>query len=127
MLQILSTHIILNNKNVAYSDVIPPNFQNKGLEEFVWFLKVHPLRYALVHHVVSFYPKHVCKYYYTCNYDKQSETIIGTIGNGGYEVLFTMEVIQDVLRLPNLIRYSKLPTGDQYKQVLAHLGCDPSL
>lgn len=73
--------IVMNSKIVAFSDAIHVKHQNKGLETFVQFLKIHPLRYVMADSADFILPKHTCKFYFTCTYDDQDEFIQGTIGD----------------------------------------------
>ena len=91
--------IVIKSNNVAFYNVIPEKYQEKGYESFVNFLKSHSLRYALCDVPTAFYPHHVCEFYSTCTYDERTDTLTGTI-NSGTRVSFNPAVLRDALRLP---------------------------
>ena len=118
--------VCIKSNNAAFSDVIPKNFINQGYEDFVNFLKSHPLRYALAATPTAFYPQHVCEFYYTCVHDSVRETLTGTI-HGGTRVSFNTAILRDALRLPVLDQYRPFPSDERCKGVLNAVNYDPSL
>ena len=119
-------NIVIKPNNFAFSDVIPKQFRNQGYEDYVNFLKSHPLRYALADIPTAFYPQHVCEFYYTCVYDSVHETLTGTI-HGGTRVSFNASVLRDALRLPILEQYRSIPTDERCREILNAVEYDPSL
>lgn len=71
--------IVIQANNVDFSDVIQKYFVSIGIEDFVNYVKSYPLRYAFWDFLNPFYPKQVCKFYYSCSVDSNAQTITGTI------------------------------------------------
>ncbi|CAI9296815.1 unnamed protein product [Lactuca saligna] len=83
--------ITIQPTNVAFSDEIPKQFTNSGIEDFVYYVKSCPLRYVLCDFPNPFYPKQVCEFYYSCFVDNDARTITGTIRDGQYTVTSDVE------------------------------------
>ncbi|CAI9302501.1 unnamed protein product [Lactuca saligna] len=74
--------LIIQATNVAFSDEVPRQFANLGIEDFANPFKRCPLRYTFYDFPYPFYPKKVCMFYYSCVVDSHARTITRTIGYG---------------------------------------------
>jgi len=119
--------IVILPTNVAYNSDIPKNMKNKGFESVVQFLSNCRLRYALADVPDVFYPKQVCEFYYTCRYDENTKSIIGTIANSNHIVRITPDIIRSTLRLPVCKEYSPMPDNKQCKTVISTIGYNEDL
>ncbi|KAL4590854.1 hypothetical protein LXL04_003798 [Taraxacum kok-saghyz] len=100
--------LIITSNNVAFSPVIPDKLQDQGLEVFLHFLQAHPLRYAFAD-IPTFYPKHICEFYYSCTFNPQTHSIHGTIADGTQHVIITPAIIRNAVRLPIFHEYPPYP------------------
>lgn len=74
--------IIVQANNMSFSNFIPKQFLNSGIEDFINYVKSCHLRYAFCNFPVLFYPKQVCEFYYSCSIDFDTQTITETNGYG---------------------------------------------
>ena len=95
---------------MAFSDEIPKQFENSGIEDFVNYVKSGPLRYAFWDFSNPFYPKKVCEFYYTYSVDNVALTIIKTIGDGKYRITIDVGSLRTALRLPRFESYTETPS-----------------
>ncbi|CAI9285227.1 unnamed protein product [Lactuca saligna] len=80
----LDSPIIIQANNVAFSDYIPKQFDNSGIEDFFDYVKSCTHRYTFCDFLDPFYPKQVCEFYYFCSVDSDAQSISGKIGDGQY-------------------------------------------
>ena len=113
--------------NVAYNNDIPKKMILKGFKIVVSFLSNCRLRYALADIPDVFYPKQVCEFYYTCRYDVNSKSIIGTIANSTHTVRITPDIIRSALLLPVCKEYSEMPTDEQCNAMNSTIGYNEAL
>lgn len=103
------TPIFIDATNFSFSDVIPTQHQDSGIEDFVHFIKSCPLLNAFCDVPNRFYPKQVCEFYYSCIVDTNGETISGTVGDGHSRSFIYAASIRQVLHLPQFDHYFEVP------------------
>ena len=119
----ISSPIVINANNVAFSPAIPSKLQNQHLEPVMEYLQSHPLRYAHSDIVDPFFPAHVCEFYYTCNFNSGT----GTITDDAQAISITQTTVRNALRLPVFQAYPNNPSDDDCKDILPTIGYDLSL
>ncbi|CAH1445431.1 unnamed protein product [Lactuca virosa] len=117
----LDSPIVIMSNDVAISTTIHEEFKDRRFEDFVFYLDVFPLYYALIDLVDPFLPQHICEFYYTSTY-YEPVMIIGTIEDGQHIISMTVTNFLKALRLPIYDEYSDLPTDQESHIVLTKLG-----
>ena len=121
-----STPLIITSNNVAFSPFIPDKLQDQDLEVFLDFLQAHPLRYAFAD-IPTFYPKHICEFYYSCTFNPQTRSIHGTIAAGTQHVIISPATIRNALRLPIFHEYPPHPDEAECRTSLPIIGYNLAL
>ncbi|KAI3740699.1 hypothetical protein L2E82_31170 [Cichorium intybus] len=110
-----TSNVLILSTNVAGTFVIPPKLKDQGFEQFVDFLKGHPLNFAISGMPDVFKPSLVAEFWFTCNFHSESNSIISTIGNGQAQVSLSVDTFRSCLRLPFSAPFSDLPTEETSK------------
>ncbi|KAI3767014.1 hypothetical protein L2E82_17095 [Cichorium intybus] len=121
------SNVLILSTNVAGAFIILPKFKDQGFEQFVDFLKGHPLNFAVSGMPDVFKPSLVAEFWYTCNYIADSDSIHGTINNGRTQVSLSVDTFRRCRRLPFSAPFSELPYEEGAKTVVHFLGYDSSL
>ena len=67
-------------------------------------IQSNPLRYAFAD-IPTFYPNHVCEFYYSCTFNPDIRSLQGTIAAGTQQVTISPSTIRNALRLPIFHKY----------------------
>ncbi|KAI3523651.1 hypothetical protein L1887_01932 [Cichorium endivia] len=122
-----ASNVLILSTNVAGTFVIPSKFMNQGFEQFVNFLKGHPLNFAISGMPDVFKPSLVAEFWCTCNFISDSDCIQGTISNGRFPISLSVDTFRRGLRPPFSAPFSDLPSEEDAKTIVHLLGYDPGL